>query len=52
MFCTFKAARSGSNVVRDSSGRIHLGAVTSIKKLFARKAAGARKVAKSRRALY
>ena len=52
LFCTFKAARSGSNVVRDSSGRIHLGAGTSTKKLFARKAAGARKVAKSKRALY
>ena len=43
-----KAARSGSNVVRDSSGCIHLGRATSTKRLFARKAAGARKVAKSK----
>ena len=52
IYLSFKAARCGSNVVRDSGGRIHLGAGTSTKKLFARKAAGARKVAKSRRALY
>jgi len=48
----FKTVRSGSNVVRDSSGCIHLRAVTSAKRLFARKAVGARKVAKSDRMFY
>jgi len=43
-----QAARSESNVIRDRTGCIHLGQATSIKKLFARKAQGARKVAKSR----
>jgi len=43
-----QAARSERNVIRDRTGCIHLGQATSTKKLFARKAQGAKKVAKSR----
>ena len=52
LYFSGKAARSGNNVVRDSSGRIRLGAGITTKKLFARKAAGARKIAKSKRVFY
>ena len=52
LYFTGKAARSGNNVMRDSSGRIRLGAGITTKKLFARKAAGARKIAKSKRVFY
>ena len=42
-----KVKRSQKNVIRDSGGRLHLGRNKTVKKLFARNAAGAGRFAKS-----
>lgn len=44
---THKVKRSQKNVIRDSGGRLHLGKNKTVKRLFARNAAGAGRFAKS-----
>ena len=44
---TVQTCRSGRNIVRDSRGCVHLGQTKTVKKLFARGAAGAERYVKS-----